>query len=454
MAGVFKSLDQSDVRITPFRTHKQWLETNIPYASITNTPIPNLGSGQLLNFKSSRAAEGVAKRRYYYYHNNTQQLVACSYNASTQEFVSNNNASTKTSLYLPGLINTNIEGFVGYVDWSVGTNGAVYLHNAELAGSPVSTVVLPSQSFATESLPFNNLAFNQEVRTFAVYGVAAAGRSGEFHISYDATGSALSSGSRLNSSYSGSYLGGVADRVTTGFYTVANLATTGSATSLIRYRNSVFSNKTLSTTKINDTVKDMLCVSTANTSCSVFVTFKQTPGLWTAYENNTPVKHPWNVANIFSNKSDYISGSGWQDDRRVHAVLKDGTIVLDLVVDSSNNLSYGDVISCGHYVGTGEVKAAVINTDVDSLYTSEDSVITVYGVTSTNTAFIYHYNVTTSTLSPVTHLGRLPGGGLGDGGSTSINLLSAYNSGSALAITQTITVSGSSTTGNAYAFYF
>ena len=36
MAGVFKSLDKSDVRITPFRTHKVWSE-NLGYEYVAGS---------------------------------------------------------------------------------------------------------------------------------------------------------------------------------------------------------------------------------------------------------------------------------------------------------------------------------------------------------------------------------------------------------------------------------
>ena len=84
MAGVFKSLDQSDVRITPFRTYKLWAET-IPSGSNTGSiysiykadysPIPNYLLNDVLNDNFDQGNSYFETSEYKTVNNKFQRVV-------------------------------------------------------------------------------------------------------------------------------------------------------------------------------------------------------------------------------------------------------------------------------------------------------------------------------------------------------------------------------------------
>ena len=65
MAGVFKSLDKSDVRITPFRAHKQWTEaTTYTYNAIPSEITSSIAT-TAYDLKTSYGAQ-ISGSNYYY----------------------------------------------------------------------------------------------------------------------------------------------------------------------------------------------------------------------------------------------------------------------------------------------------------------------------------------------------------------------------------------------------
>ncbi|MSW53096.1 MAG: hypothetical protein F2817_19685, partial [Actinobacteria bacterium] len=103
MAGVFKSLDQSDVRITPFRTYKLWAET-IPSGSNTGSiysiykadysPIPNYLLNDVLNDNFDQGNSYFETSEYKTVNNKFQRVVHRSIDhLYYRDFYTNNKAS-------------------------------------------------------------------------------------------------------------------------------------------------------------------------------------------------------------------------------------------------------------------------------------------------------------------------------------------------------------------------
>jgi len=103
MAGVFKSLDQSDVRITPFRTYKLWAET-IPSGSNTGSiysvykadynPIPNYLLNNVLDDSFDQGNSYFEASEYKTVNNKFQRVVHRSVDhLYYRDFYGNNKAS-------------------------------------------------------------------------------------------------------------------------------------------------------------------------------------------------------------------------------------------------------------------------------------------------------------------------------------------------------------------------
>ena len=103
MAGVFKSLDQSDVRITPFRTYKLWAES-IPSGSNTGSiysiykadysPIPNYLLNDVLNDNFDQGNSYFETSEYKTVNNKFQRVVHKSIDhLYYRDFYTNNKAS-------------------------------------------------------------------------------------------------------------------------------------------------------------------------------------------------------------------------------------------------------------------------------------------------------------------------------------------------------------------------
>jgi len=423
MAGVFKSLDQSDIRVVPFRAHKQWAnDLSYSLASVPNRTVSiayNLKSVQT-NFSQSI---NVGNNYYYYvsdggniYRNQgSPDYIGGGQTTNSPrivDYLSSAGQNQDLVMYYDILSSTmcaHLATNLSNVD--VGSFGLVVSSLRNTTWLPGGDIVLLSCEENTPSDGLVAVEWSEGAQKFLTSSTYSTNPS----TNYLGTTFAVRSGSSSN------------------FF--AAYTTTATLDEVyFEYKNQSGSiiNDTSGASQLSYTplaIKDF--VSNGDlASLSSFATMKDGTGLWLINGNNNTVqfqKYDYDVVRLLQDKDLYRNGS--YNTARTFAVLRDGRILCDLY---ANNSGYGwqDEIDARRLVGDGYIIAATINKNVDLLSETQPLTITVYGVTNLTTKapiVVFSINMDTQEISDPIHLGCHNTEGsspfLGDDGNTSINFI-------------------------------
>jgi len=424
MAGVFKSLDKSDIRIVPFRAHKQWVND----LSYTLTPAPiasvSLNGDELLHLRTSFSQSVNLKNNYYYYTgtNGNIYLVDGNDNYTVLAETTNNPYIYLPYTTLAGLYQNRIM----YYNSSISSN-AMCAHDAtDLSDLDVDAFVLPL-------INYTHLSWIPGASMLLLSGEESAPTLGLTKIVWDEVGNKFDSSSFINTSPDTNYLGttfAVRSGSSSNFF-AAYVET--SALDTVRFEYKTDSGSIIGSPSAGSTVaysplavKDF--VSNGDlANLSAFATMNGGIGLWLIKGSNTVefAQYDLDVVRLLQDKDIYRNGSYTKP--RTFAVLRDGIILTDLY---ANSTGYGwqDSIDARRWIGNGYIVGATINKNVDLIAPTKPLTITVYAVTSISIKapiVVFSINLDTGEISDPIHLGSHhmePNSPfMGDDGTVSIN---------------------------------
>lgn len=425
MAGVFKSLDKSDIRIVPFRTHKQWVN-DLNY-TITPTPSILLGSGSYnLKHAQTNFSQSVnAKNNYYYLQgyfgelflvdgqDDYAVLAQTSIVPSIEPFFLNSVGPNQNYLTYVDTV-TGAATMLSSQDLSVIHDGLSidpvnYKHLAWLPGSNMLLVSANDNSGSPAGLTgivWNTSASKYETK-IALNPVP--------NLNYLGTTFAVRSGSSSN------YFAAFVDQSAP---TALNIGYFNHSGSILR--GAFVDSLTFQPKPVRDFVSNG-----GFNFPSAFLTIEDYSGIWFARISSSSEvecqRFDVDVVRLLQDKDLYRNG--YYGEARTFAVLKDGTILLDLYADS-RGYGWEDIIDARRWVGGGQVIAATINKNIDILSSTEPLTITIYsaalqGGKGPITAF--SVDLETQEISDPIHLGyhntESSAPFLGDDGTVSINFV-------------------------------
>jgi len=445
MAGVFKSLDKSDVRITPFRTHKLWSETLESTTTITN---PN---GYALSTSSIQYVTYPYKHRAdkgprLYFIDTDQNFV--SYQVSTGQVAGTapyieSSVNYLTSVFVFGspfaksnqfVLSTNYPNAFEFVSYDTDLTTQY--------GNPLAIQSLQLQAHTGTQETVNHLAYHGHLGNVNGRATTYACTSGRLmYITVDSNHQLVGSGEVANSgSFGGgsayTFLGSVAKGGLTSYaiaydipqnrFTLHTLPTTSSINttpdSTINY-----------TTPIDNwswnpdwRIKTVLNANSGSAVNSVMFLLKQlhTDKPSPIFMMASGSGGSGNILNgnfvaLLQDSSfwdSYSLRSGYAN-RKYYAVTSEGYVYKDLKY-RTNQFTYGDILDLRQYVGVGNVVIdAVITADNDVLQTpGTPKMITMmvkplngsgYGLASHQ---LISVNVETNEVYNPIHLGSYPDG--------------------------------------------
>jgi hypothetical protein len=424
MAGVFKSLDKSDIRVVPFRAHKQWVND----LSYTLTPTPTasvtLGSNSLLYLQTNFSQSINVKNNYYYYRGKEANLYLVDGNDDYALLAQTTNSPNLRPTYL-GSAGPN-QNYIMYYNTAV---PAMCAHLAsDLSDVDVDTFSVPTiDPRHITWLPGGNIILLSAAETPPAFGLTS--------VFWNEGIAKFASHSFMNTNTDTNYLGttfavrsGSSSNFFAAYTDTANLDEV-----YFEYKNqsgSLIGNPTsVSSLSYTPTaIKDFVSNGSL-TSLSAFATVKDGIGLWLISGSNTLqyTKYEYDVVRLLQDKDLYRNNS--YNTARTFAVLRDGTILLDLYADN-RGYGWGDSIDARRWVGSGQIIAATINKNVDLLSATEPLTITVYSVANPGgkgPITVFTINLVTQEISDPIHLGYHSTEGsspfFGDDGTVGINFI-------------------------------
>ena len=437
MAGVFKSLDKSDVRITPFRAHKQWTEaTTYTYNAIPSEITSSIAT-TAYDLKTSYGAQ-ISGSNYYYC------IATANKTGSIFLMDGNDDYTVQRQLSSGSYISSNLLTGLGYTQKEVAHIGT------ELNGD--KRIVRSEYDFANTTVDnsgigiVNRIDYIPDLENGRDYIIACGDYTNNsdelYSYVYDGTITSLGSSSLINNTYDyGDYLGAthitssymiaVVNKYDGGTYAVyQNADVSGYLSEAPSASIGPFGNFVVDATRVRQIVyknKGPLGYS------PFYITFQnttdqQTQGLFigatyidplsissftTAQVEATIQQINWDVINVFAAKR-YYRNQSYTMNEPVHVVTRDGVIYLDVdrtyTFTAADTVTYAKAVNIGQYLGyNGSVVAATINTDHDLFDPESPTLITLYTVSNLlsgkGPVTVVTYNVTDDTFSDPIHLG-------------------------------------------------
>ncbi len=425
MAGVFKSLDKSDIRVVPFRAHKQWVND----LSYTLTPTPTASvtlSGNNLKFLQTNFSQSInLKNNYYYYQGEGNNINLVDGNDSFALLAQTTNAPSLNQIPFLSSAGPN----QNYIMYYEGNSSTMNAQNAsDLSDEDVGT-------FSVGSTTYTHLSWIPGANMLLLSGLESSPTLGLTSILWDVAQTKFDSSSFMNTDPDTNYLG-TTFAVRSGSSSNFFAALTSTATTDTVY----FEYKNQSGSRIGDAssqsqlaysptaVKDFVSNGKAR-NLNAFATMKGGTGLWIISGSSTLqyTKYEYDVVRLLQDKDLYRNGT--YSTARTFAVLRNGIVLVDLYADD-RGYGWEDVIDAQRWVGSGQVIAATINKNVDLLSSTEPLTITMYATTNLTykaPIVVFHINLNTQEISDPIHLGchstEAASPYLGDDGNRSVNFI-------------------------------
>lgn len=420
MAGVFKSLDKSDIRVVPFRAHKQWVND----LSYTITPVPSqsLAAGEPLKFLQTNFSQSInLKNNYYYYVGASGNLFLVDGNDDFAVLAQTNNNPNIQPQYLSSAGEN--QNLIVYYDANakMASQFAADLTNADVG------------SFAVPSTGYNNIAWIPGANMVLLSTNEDGGVPTNGLISVNMSGSTFVSSSDMNSGSPYNYIGTTfaARSGSSSNFFAAYVDQNALNELYFEYKNqsgSVLSTSTVDSLPTIEPTRTKDFVSNGNlSSLSAFATIRDGAGLWLISSSLAYVRYDYNVVRLLQDKDLYRNGS--YNTARTFAVLENGYILTDLYANSSG-FGWADSIDVQRWVGSGKIIGATINKNVDLLSTTEPLTITMYAAANPGgkgPITVFSVDLQTQEISDPIHLGyhstETASPFLGDGGVRSVNFI-------------------------------
>lgn len=357
MAGIFKNLDASDIRLTPFRSHKKWNST-VCYDNYYSNVQANPESIGLLQNQTNRlyASDASSSQIFKLDQNDNYSVLG-------DETVANLTASEYGQDYIRGYVQ------------SYGTND-LRMSDSDLqvaaGGTYASTIVDHIKDISYAVSASSTSSFMIVTGEGGIAGQEFSTADGNFigsefapsNVPDAQTGSfvAVQAEGKLNNDK-------IIALVSSGSLGVFAIAFTGSWTDPLHAQasasvspGSAYGYATYGASVYGDTVpvalKTLLYCGTQDLYFALF----EDGYLFKIQPNTTSTLVTSNVADILQDKSNFVSGSTTYQTSKIHVVYKTGQVGIDLVATNTgyNQASYQKVVDARQYVSRKPIVKATI----------------------------------------------------------------------------------------------
>ena len=357
MAGIFKNLDASDIRLTPFRSHKKWNST-VCYDNYYSNVQANPESIGLLQNQTNRlyASDASSSQIFKLDQNDGYSILG-------DETVANLTASEYSQDYIRGYIqsygtndlrmsDSDLQVAAGGTYASTVVDHIKDISYAVSASSTSSFMIvtgeggIAGQEFATTQGAFIGSEFTPsnvpDAQTGSFVAVQAEGK-----LNNDKIVAMVSSGSLgvFTIAFTGSW--------TDPLHAQASASVSpGSAYGYATYGASVYGDTTPAT------LKTFLYCGTQDLYFALF----EDGYLFKIEPDTTSTLVTGNVADILQDKSNFVSGSTTYQTSKIHVVYDSGQVGIDLVATNTgyNQASYDKVVDARQWVSRKPIVKATI----------------------------------------------------------------------------------------------
>ena len=394
MAGIFKSLDQSDIRITPFRTYKLWQEDVNYTAGVT--AVPYLTTPTKLISQYGNAAQNLSNYQYCFGFDDTatdNSIVA----VNTNDFSIIN--SIQKVEFASGEMTNNMDKLGLFVSGSGVATSTIGTYDKQL--NPIWSASYSGSGTINDKVM--SMGYESSTKTMWVGGDyyiyrSVIGDSGVLTGSVDVWSFFLPFAKGeywgLTGTYSGSmyavYKSGFDSNVYLGNY---DLATAGT-----------FANGPLAyNTSSNPTSLKSLVVSNS-TVWSLFSDGRLFSSPLNLSTTQTAIQ---NIAAIVVNNDPYIPYNQTSPTQHLYAATVDGFVLIDVII-TGTTVTYSDIIDCRQYLGVGrQIINMAITKNINSLNPElyPTLAITMGSTTALDETTVITISTTDNTINNPIHLG-------------------------------------------------
>ena len=387
MAGVFKNLDSSDIRLTPFQTHKKWNDavcyTN--YYSTVNARPASVGG--LVNVVDRAFATDISSSRVLRLDSSDDYTVLSSYSVprlsgsrygfdgaqayieaygSNGSFATVSMLSSTLTLAANGAYTSSVVRVPYDVSYSVSSSTESFIYVAGTGGISGQKFNVTTGAFSGTEHTIANLA--DQSLTSSFYAVNAEGKSNNNRIlAISVTGS-----NAFAVTLSGSFAANT--------LVVAGSSSLGSSPGVLP--------QTLLYSKTQD----------------LYFLLMQNGSLYKIESNASSSLLLSGVAEIVQDKSNYISGSTTYQDTKIHVIYQSGEVGLDLYANPSPG-SFDKVVDARQWVARKPMVKGTIQRNIAS-----GSIGIFAGTTSSlDESVFFTINPDTYEISDPIHMGATKG---------------------------------------------
>jgi len=387
MAGVFKNLDSSDIRLTPFQTHKKWNDavcyTNY-YSTVNARPV---SVGGIINVVDRAFATDVSSSRVLRLDSSDEYTVLSSYNipqlsgsrygfdgaqayieayGSNGSFATVSMLSSMLTLAANGAYTSSVVTVPYDVSYSVSSSTESFIYIAGTGGISGQKFNVTTGAFSGTEHTITNLA-NQSL-TSSFYAINAEGKSNNNRIlAISVTGS-----NAFAVTLQGSFA--------TNTLVVAGSSSLGSSPGVLP--------QTLLYNKTQD----------------LYFLLMQNGSLYKIESNASSSLLLSGVAEIVQDKSNYTSGSTTYQDTKIHVIYQSGEVGLDLYANPSPG-SFDKIIDARQWVARKPIVKGTIQQNIVS-----GSIGIFAGTTSSlDESVFFTINPDTYEISDPIHMGATKG---------------------------------------------
>lgn len=392
MAGIFKSLDQSDVRITPFRTYKLWQEDVNYTAGVTAAPY--LTTPTKLISQYGNTAQNLSNYQYCFGFNDTatdKAIVA----VNTNDFSIINNL--KKVGFAAGEMTNTMDKLGLFVSGSSVATSSIGTYDKQL--NPIWSASYSGSGTINDKVM--SMGYESSTKTMWVGGNyylyrAMIGDSGVLTGSVDDWTLSTARGEYwgLNGTYSGSlyavYSSSLDNNVYLGNYNIAVAGTF--ANGPIAYN-----------TSSNPTSLKSLIVSNNN----VWSLFSDGRLFSSPLNLSTTQVAIQNIAAIVVNNDPYIPYNQTSPTQRLYAATTDGFVLINATM-TGVTATYSDIIDCRQYLGVGrQIINMAITKNINSLNPNLNTTlaVTIGSTIALDETTVITINTTDNTINNPIHLG-------------------------------------------------
>lgn len=387
MAGVFKNLDASDIRLTPFQTHKKWND-QICYTNYYSTVLANpVSVSGLLNITNRAYATDISSSK-------------------VMRLDSSDNYTVLSTSTVPRLSGSRygMDGAQAYVA-AYGSNGS--FATVSMLSSALALAANGAYTSSVVTIPYD-VSYNVSSSTESFIYIAGTGgiSARKFNVTTGAFSGTEQTITNLGDpSLTSSFYAINAEGKSNNDRVMA-VSVTGSNTYALSLSGSFDVNTLIaaSSSSIGSTPGVLPQTLLYNSMQNLYYLLMQDGALYKVQSNAATTLITTDVAEIVQNKTNYISGSTTYQDTEIHVVFTTGQVGLSIDA-TTTPATYEKVIDARQFVARKPIVKATMQLNIPS-----GSLGIFAGSTSSITESVFFtINPATYEISDPIHMGATKG---------------------------------------------